>query len=93
MPGLPRRSGVTVLILAWDLDPTADRMISVLGEHGTEVIRVDQARTDWLEDCAQRPARRPLRPYNSQSSRYRPCLHPPGTHLGTPVPTHTPGAD
>jgi ATP-grasp ribosomal peptide maturase len=34
---------VSVLILARDFDPTADRMVSVLGERGVEVFRVNTA--------------------------------------------------
>jgi hypothetical protein len=34
---------VTILILARDLDPTADHMIDVLGERGVEVFRVNTA--------------------------------------------------
>jgi MvdD pre-ATP grasp domain len=34
---------VTVLILARDLDPTADRMVTLLGERGVEVFRVNTA--------------------------------------------------
>lgn len=34
---------MTVLVLARDLDPTADRMVTVLGERGAEVFRVNTA--------------------------------------------------
>lgn len=34
---------MTVLILARDLDPTADRMVTVLSERGVEVFRVNTA--------------------------------------------------
>ncbi len=34
---------MTVLILARDLDPTADRMVTALGERGVEVFRVNTA--------------------------------------------------
>ncbi|MGH3829560.1 MAG: MvdC/MvdD family ATP grasp protein [Pseudonocardiaceae bacterium] len=34
---------MTVLILARDLDPTADRMVTLLGERGVEVFRVNTA--------------------------------------------------
>jgi MvdD-like protein with pre-ATP grasp domain len=34
---------VSVLILAREFDPTADRMVSVLGERGIEVFRVNTA--------------------------------------------------
>jgi MvdD pre-ATP grasp domain len=34
---------VTILILARDLDPTADHMIGVLGQRGVEVFRVNTA--------------------------------------------------
>jgi len=34
---------VTVLVLARDLDPTADRMVTVLGERGVEVLRFNTA--------------------------------------------------
>ncbi|MGH3593405.1 MAG: MvdC/MvdD family ATP grasp protein, partial [Pseudonocardiaceae bacterium] len=34
---------MTVLILARDIDPTADQMVTVLGERGVEVLRVNTA--------------------------------------------------
>jgi len=34
---------VTVLILAREFDPTADRMVTLLGERGVEVFRVNTA--------------------------------------------------